>query len=125
MPTLDAWLGNSFPLSAWRDDHDPAVDTAAVIADKSTSITVSRAGATLAAQTVRLEALGGNRQVQTSGGVTYQIDAVVIGYKGHATITDTNLRPQDRFAVGGVTYEVIMLAPGLADSLQAYCRARG
>jgi hypothetical protein len=74
---------------------------------------------------VRIEEFRGNRQVTTSAGQVYQVDAIVLGYKGHATITDTNLQPGDRFAVAGVRYEVIMLVVGLTDGLQAYCRVVG
>lgn len=125
MSRIDAWLGNSFPLGSWLDDHDLGVDAAILIADKATSIAVIRNGVAQAAQTVRIEEMRGARQVQTSAGQVYQIDAVVIGYRGHPTIANTSLQPGDRFAVAGVRYEVIMLAPNTPDSLQAYCRVVG
>lgn len=122
---IDSWSGNTFPLSAWIDDHDPGVDTALIIADKTTSITVTRGGSTLSAQTVRIEEQRGKGQVTTSAGQVYQVDAVILGYKSHPTITDTNLLPGDRFAVSGIRYEVIILVPGLVDGLQAYARLAG
>lgn len=123
---LSAWINATLPLADWLGDYDMAVDTAFMIADKPTSITVTRiaAGVTtvLAAQTVRIEEFRGNRQVTTSAGQVYQVDAVILGYKGHATIVNTNLQPGDRFAIAGVRYEVIVLVVALTDSLQAYCR---
>jgi hypothetical protein len=125
MTRIDAWLGNSFPLGDWTNDHDLGVDSAAIIADKATPITVIRSGTAQAAQTVRLEGLTSARQVLgADGNTTHTISAIVFGYKGHPTITDTSLQPGDRFAVGGVLYEVIMLVPGLTDSLQALCEAK-
>jgi len=125
MPNIDAWLTNAPPLTAWLSDTDMAVDTAILIADKPTSIVVVRGATTLDAQTVRLETLGGDKTVQTPGGVTHSINALVLGYTGHPTITTTNLLPGDRFAVAGVMYEVIMLMPALTTTLQALCTVKG
>ena len=122
---VDSWLGSTMPLMTWLDDHDPAVDAALIISDKTTSITMVRGATTLSAQTVRIEEARGNRQVQTAGGQVFQIDAIVFGYKGHPTITSTDIKPGDRFAVASVMYEVLMLAVGLVDGTQAYCRVLG
>jgi len=125
MPDIDGWAGNEFPLSAWSDDADQGVDTARLIADKSTSITVIRAGVAQTAQTVRLEFLtGARREYQTEAGQTGQADVLVLGYKGHPSLTDTDLQRGDRFATGGQSYEIVMVAPGFNDSLQAYARVR-
>jgi hypothetical protein len=113
MSRIDAWSGNSWPLGAWVDDHDLGVDTAILIADKSTSIVVIRAGTAQAAQTVRLETLAGQG-----------IDALLIGYKGVSGITDTSIQAGDRFKVGAQMFEVISIMPGLIDSVQAYLTAK-
>jgi len=123
MPSADAWTGSSMPLSDYID-VDRGVDTARLVADKSISITVVRAGAAQSAQSVRIEALGSPREIETDGGNTAQADALVIGYKGHPTIADTDLQRGDRFAVGGVSYEIVALLVGLDDSLQAYATVR-
>jgi hypothetical protein len=125
MARLDAWLGNTSPLSTWTDDHDMAVDTAILIADKPQSITVTRGGSALSAQTVRVDSLSGSRQITTSAGQVHQAEAIVLGYKGHSTITNTDLLPGDRFKVGGTLYEVIALVPNTLDGLQAYCSVKG
>jgi len=124
MPSVDAWTGNSFPLSDWLDDVDRGVDTARLIADKPTSITVVRGGVEQAAQSVRIEGLGRPREVQTEGGQTAIADTLIIGYKGHPTLTDTDLQTGDRFAVGGVSYEIVAVLAGLSDCLQAYAKVR-
>ena len=123
MPDIDGWTGNSFPLSGYID-VDRGVDTARVIADKVTSITAIRAGVAQAAQSVRIETARRPYTYQTEAGQTAQADALIIGYAGHPTITDTDLQLGDRFAVGGVGYEIVGLLPGLADSLQAYAKVR-
>lgn len=123
MTRADAWAGSQ-PLANYTDDIDRGYDVARLIADKSTSITVQRAGSALSAQTVRIEEDRGDRTVQTEAGQTRQVDAIVLGYKGHASISDTDLQPGDRFKTGGLAYEVIAIVPGLADSLQVYCRVR-
>jgi len=102
-----------------------AVDTAILIADKSQSITVTRGGSTLSAQTVRVDSLSGSQQITTSAGQVHQADALILGYRGHPTITDTDLKPGDRFALNGVKYEVIALVPNALDSLQAYAKVSG
>lgn len=124
MVSADAWTGNSFPLSDWLDAVDRGVDTARLIADKPTSITVVRGGVAQAAQSVRVEGLGRPREVQGEGGQTAIADVLVIGYKGHPTLTDTDLQTGDRFAVGGVSYEIVALLVGLSDCLQAYAKVR-
>jgi hypothetical protein len=123
MPDIDAWTGNSFPLADWID-VDRGVDTARLIADKSTSITVIRGGVAQAAQTVRIEDMGRTREVQTEGGQTAIADTLILGYFGHPTITDTDLQTGDRFAVASVGYEIVGLLPGLTDSLQAWAIVR-
>jgi hypothetical protein len=124
MPSINAWMGNTFPLATWLASDDHGVDTARMIADKSTSITAVRGGVAQTAQTVRLETLRGKMEYTTPGGDTAVIDAVVIGYKGHPTITDTDLQRGDRFFVDGQMYEVVTIVPGTVDSLQAYCEVK-
>ena len=123
MSKIDAWTGNSFSLSDWID-VDRGVDTARLIADKSTSITIVRSGVAQAAQTVRIEDMGRPREVQTEGGQTAIADTLILGYYGHPTITDTDLQTGDRFAVAGVGYEIVALLVGLDNSLQAFARVR-
>jgi hypothetical protein len=125
MVDIDAWAGDTFPLSTWIDDVDPGVDTARLIADKSTSITIVRAGTEQDAQTVRIEDIHDRpRSYMTEAGETGQAEVLVIGYKGHPSISDTDIQRGDRFAVAGVGYEVVAVVPGLTDQLQAYAKVR-
>lgn len=115
MPTISAWGGGEAQPEAIAD----------VISYKSVSTgTITRGSSTATAQTVRLETLGSSRQVQGENGQTYTIDALALGYKGHATISDTDLRVGDRFTVSGQMFEVEMVMPGHTDNLQAYLRLR-
>lgn len=118
---IDSWLGNAFPLTSW-DDHNQAVDAALIISDATTSITVKRGATTLSAQTVRIEDMSGRGRTWTSAGVVYEIDALIIGYKGHPSLPDCDLKPGDRFAVEGALYEIVALIPGNPTSVQAYAR---
>lgn len=123
MPNIDAWGGSTFALDDWRDEDD-AYDAARLITDKATSITVVRDGVEQSAQTVRIEELGRPRPYLTEAGETGQADILILGYKSHPSITDTDLQRGDRFAVDGQGYEVVMVMPGLTDSLQAYAKVR-
>ncbi len=124
MPDVQSWAGATFPLATWLDDVDRGIDVARVIAEKPSSITVARGAATLTAQTVRIETLGRPRFVPSASGVTVIVEALVIGYKGHPEIADTDLQAGDRFSVGGVAYEIVGVSPNLADRLEAYAQVR-
>lgn len=101
-----------------------ALRTAKRIAQKPTSIAIDRDGVDLAAQTVRLETFSGERNVVGESGTTHQIDALIVGYKDHPTITATDILPGDRFVAHGVAYEVIALAIETPGSVQAYLQVR-
>ncbi len=117
MPDFDAWAGTSFPLASWLT-IDVGQDVERIVADKPSTITPIRAGATVAAQTVRIEALGAAREVRTDGGQTAMADTAIIGKLG------TDLKRGDRFVAGGLAYEVVGLVAGLTNSVQAYAVVR-
>lgn len=121
---INAWAGSTFPLTAWSDDYDPAYDFARIIGDKTTSITVTRNGVAQTAQTVRIETMARGDTTITVNGRTHEIDAIVFGYNGHPTISDTDLQPGDRFVVDGARYEVIVVAVSLPDVLEAMCEVK-
>lgn len=95
-----------------------------LITIKPTSITVRRGASTLAAQTVRLETLASQRMVVGEGGVTHQIDGMVLGYRAHPVSQDTDIQTGDRFVADGTAYEVIAVMPAHVDCVQAYLRVR-
>lgn len=125
-PNIDAWTTNTFPLGAWSNDTDPGVANAQLLTDKTTTITVRRGDTTKSAQNVRIEELRArDRDVVSEAGLTAKVDALVIGYKGHPTISDTDLQRGDRFSVeGGDQYDVVAIMPGLVNSMQAYVKVR-
>lgn len=89
-----------------------AQDTARTIAEKSVSITVQRGSTTLPAQTVRLDTGGPSpRQVNTPNTATASLQMVLLGYKAHPTIADTDVERGDRFLYGGERYRVIQVLP--------------
>ncbi len=124
---FNAWLGNSFPLATWRDDVDPAFDTAKVIAEKPVSIVVTRAGVAQAAQTVRLEPMSTSAALRMGATAeTADLSILVVGYKSHPTLADTDLRRGDRFYVVGDmshNYLVQNVVTDVADRLLAVAEA--
>jgi len=100
-------------LSAWGADRTE--DTAARIAAQPVSIVVIRDGATLAAQTVRVEPYGWPGQQRGENATTANAGVIVTGYKDHATIADTDLQRGDRFMVEGQMVTVtalLVIVPG-------------
>lgn len=93
------------------------------ISDRPVSITVTRAGVQLAAQTVRVEPSAGGSTVNGpvgefgTGGVT--VFGVIGHPSGSLTVPDTNLQRGDRFLYNGdmVIVDAVILEPG---ELQAF-----
>jgi hypothetical protein len=123
VPDVDAWLGDTQPLANWRGQEERAHDTARIIADKPSVITVIRAGIAQAAQTVRVDLSrnSANRyEVRNEAGSVGSMTTQIIGYKGHPTITDTDLKRGDQFYLGTALYRVTMVYPDLDDRLLAF-----
>lgn len=117
------------PLGEWRDDWDRGVDTARIIADKpttlSSAIITSIDGRVVSDQTVRIEALSdfAARQMTPASDVA-ALKVMVLGYKGHPSIDDTDLKRGDRFLSEGTLFEIILIQPGHTDRLIAIAEAR-
>lgn len=112
-------------FAAWGGGEGQPLALAELITFKPVSTgTITRGNGTIAAKTVRLETLSGDRQIQGEGGVVHQISAMALGYRGHPTIADTDLRPGDLFTVSGVHYEVIAVMPAHTDCQQCYLKVR-
>jgi hypothetical protein len=123
VPDVDAWLGDTQPLANWRGQEERAHDTARIIADKPSVITVIRAGVAQDAQTVRvdLSKRSGNRyEMRNDTGSVGSMTTQIIGYKGHPTITDTDLQRGDQFYLGTALYRVTMVYPDFTDRLLAF-----
>ena len=90
------------------------------IQDRPTSVTLDRGGVAQAAQTVRLE-YSSPHTVQGEVGKAGEYDLVVFGVKDHPTVTDTNIKRGDRFAVGKLVYEVLTVA-NVPGEVQAWAK---
>lgn len=120
MPNFNAWLGAPPVLGAWLDDVTDAVGVAEIIGQKPVSITVYRQSGVLPAQTVRLDLLSSVASVQEQNATTLGVMRVlVLGYRNHPTITDTDLRRGDTFAYDGQRYKVTQIDTTYRDRLQA------
>lgn len=119
MARIDEWLGAE-KGDDWRDSDLAVVrqgDVTREIADESTSITIARAGTSLSAQTVRLLQPPARGQDQgATGGEESQADLVVLG------TVSLDIQRGDRFLVSGELYEVIYVAPGQANRVEAKAR---
>lgn len=102
-------------------DADRAQMTAGLRAirdDRAVSIVIRRASTTLAAQTVRI-ARGGNVQAGSADTAGVQAAIVPVVVVGDAAL---DIKPQDRFTVAGVLYEVTAIHPNRDHGTQAQAR---
>jgi hypothetical protein len=115
MPDLNAILSAGTAISS----ADRAALAWRRISEKPSSIVIKRGTTTLSAQTVRLESSGSSNRVGSAGTVAVR-EVVIFGVRGHATVTDTNIRRSDRFIYGGEEYQVndLVLTTG---EVQARC----
>lgn len=120
MPNFNAWMGDNPILGTWLDDVTDATGVAEIIAQKPTSITVQRQSGALSAQTVRLDLLSSVASDVNSGPVTLgTMRVLLLGYRNHPTITDTNVQRGDTFAYDGQRYRVTQVDTTYRDRLQA------
>jgi hypothetical protein len=94
MPTLAAWLGDTAAI--------PETERAALawrrINDKPTSVAFrTAAGATVAAQTVRIESDNSATAAESAAGAAAKRKVIVFGVRNHATVADTDIREGYRF----------------------------
>lgn len=69
-----------------------------------------------------MSAAAGEQRVENTSPA--QTRVLVLGYKGHDTITDTDIQRGDWFVINDVEYEITMLTPVLATMVQAVAVAR-
>jgi hypothetical protein len=128
-----AWASQRVPFQA-PDPVDRAVDTANTIADRPTLIVIQRDGANntktdLAPQTVRLDinqnvrAANELKDTQIMLELTEQY-LIVMGYKDHPTIPNTDIRRGDRFYHQRRIYEITELLDGLPGRLLASAKVK-
>lgn len=122
----DRWLGNKAPNPSRGNRETRAMDTARRIDDRLFEIVVSRKDPVtrstiqLPPQMVRIEVVQGVHQAGQQHAITTTMTqqyVVVVGYKDHPTIPNTNLIRADRFLYQNRMYEVydvIDTVPGRA-----------
>jgi len=108
MPSLDSLLGTSDYGVGVMAASEKAVLAWRRINDKPTSITVYRAGAAQAAQTVRIEykTRANPQQPQKNIGEASVRELVVMGVQDHASVTATSLAKGDTFDYLSETYVI-------------------
>ena len=98
---MPAWVG------AWLDNQGIAIDGALLIAEKQTSVVFYRKSVPLSAQTVRLDmASASGSPVVGPTGMPERTPMVILGYRGHPTIANTDCKIGDRFEVDHIDYVV-------------------
>lgn len=121
MPDVTTWL-----LDTEAIDPEPrAVLAWRRINDKPSSVSFrTAAGATLAAQTVRLEHDSRASQPVSAAGPAAVRAVTIFGVRQHPTVTDTNVAAGYRFILDGEEYRVVDVVKTLGE-VQAYCEAVG
>lgn len=127
MPDISAWLGADDRAQDWLT-RDPAraESVALIIADKPASVTLIRKGVALSSQTVRIDVFGAStneRLGMGSNAFTNTQRVLVLGYRDHATIADTDIQTQDEFAFDGQYYRVVKVESGMTDRVEAVAEA--
>jgi hypothetical protein len=118
---MAAWLGVGEAI--------PSAERAALawarIQDKPTSVTFKTpAGATLAAQTVRVESDSGASPAESAAGLAPRRKVTLFGIRGHATLADTVVAEGYRFVLSGDEYRVMDLILTIGE-IQAVGEATG
>lgn len=125
MTRIHNWLGSSAVLSAWRDPRAIRPNGfARMIDERPVSITVVRDGSAKTAQPVRIEPLSAGSAERMGIVIEGANSAVlVLGYKNHETITDTDLIRGDWFYYDNKRYDVKQTLAGVDDALFAIAEA--
>lgn len=110
MPSINAWLADAGDLAATPTavEAQRAVLAHRRILDKPTSVTFrTPAGATLAAQTVRVESDSNASQATSAAGQGAVRRVVVFGVKGHPTVAATIMEEGYRFVLQNDEYRIV------------------
>lgn len=124
------WLQQRPTEKNWGDSIDDVNrvfhETHRYITDRPVTITIQRgygtaSQTTLDPQTVRIE----NTRIQpdvNAGAAAREprANAILIGYKGHPTIEDTDVLPGDRFTAASQRFEVRLIWPDTRGKIEAW-----
>lgn len=122
---FDAWLVDTSFLRTWMGDQSRPASVGNIIQDKPSSIVIERDGvANLAAQTVRLDTYTAAQEVGYffDTGLLRTQGFVLLGYKEHPTIADTNIQSGDRFVLDSRIYEVEKVEASFTDRVLAFVK---
>lgn len=124
---IKGWFGASDLSSDWLGDKNRPYGVESIIADHPASIVIDGLGSrTVAAQTVRIDLAGLSASEALSMGANALLSKqrlVVLGYKNHPTITDTDLQRGDEFPYTGQRYRVIKVESHFTDRIIAIAEA--
>ena len=120
MPTFANWSGTMATDVGLTESADRLVGR------NPTTLTVTArpAGGSLpGAQVVRIEPLNDPRRVVGEAYMLSNTWVTVIGYSGHATVADTDLKVGDEFLVASEHYVIHAIRPATPGHFEAYARA--
>lgn len=127
MPDYAAWLSEHSRWRDWRDEQNPRpASVGMIITDKPAEITIIRSGVALDEQIVRIDVFGSSvneRLSMGSNAYTNTQRVLVLGYRNHPTIADTDIQTQDEFAFDGNFYRVVKVESSFTDRVEAVAEA--
>jgi hypothetical protein len=127
MPNYTSWLGNGSRVRDWRAEESPrTAGVEAMINDKPAEIIIFRDGVALDEQTVRIDVFGSSVAERLSMGSNAYTNAqrvLVLGYRNHPNIDDTDIQTQDEFAFDGQFYRVVKVESAFTDRVEAVAEA--
>lgn len=125
MPTYANW--GSTRSRDWRAGVNARPEGVnRMILDKPATITVLRDGVAQSPQVVGIHVFGSSmneRQGMGSNALTNTQRVLVLGYRGHPTIANTDIQTQDEFAYDGHFYRVVAVEGGFVDRVEAVAEA--
>lgn len=126
MPNISQWMTDTNKAGDWLNDiegNDKRVlhATHRFIVDQPAIITITRGSTNLDPQTVRIELTRIEPDVDVgAAGREHNARAVLIGYKGHPTIADTDIRSGDLFVHNSTRYLVRFILPETVGRVEAW-----
>ncbi|MCS7003094.1 MAG: hypothetical protein NZ518_09630 [Dehalococcoidia bacterium] len=132
MSRINSWIQNSRIPELVGDKGRPA-SVGAIIDDKPTTITITRVNqstgtlTTIAPQKVRIDTLRQPTESDVgdligSGG---RQTVLILGYKNHPTVANTDIQMGDTFAFDDALFRVIMVEVSFTDRVLAVAEAYG
>jgi hypothetical protein len=126
MPDFNVWMSDKNKIKDFGDDIEGDFRsqhfTQRAIADKPTTITIQRGVTTLSPQTVRVETTRIEPYEQVgAAGRGNRANVLVIGYRGHSTEPDFDVKSGDVFTADSVKVRVRLVYKQNAGITEAWC----